>query len=249
VLAIIFCAALTALGTLIPLVWLAKDAVFAPPSALVELGAPLLNSLILAGCGAAATLALAIIVAAVERRGGPIARAASLAAGAGYAAPGAVIALGVLALYGFWARMGWLTGMGTALALGLLVWSYAARFTATAAQPVGAGFAKITTGIVGAARTMGAGSSRRLFEIDLPLAAPSVLAAALIVFIETLKELPATVLLRPIGFETLAVRAYLYASDERLAQAAAPALMLTIAGLIPILLLSHQMTRAWTHQR
>ena len=81
-------------------------------------------------------------------------------------------------------------------------------------------------------------------RIDLPIAAPSLAAAALILFVEILKELPATLILRPFNFDTLAVKAYSYASDERLLQAAAPSLMIFAAGLAPILILSRGMTRS-----
>jgi iron(III) transport system permease protein len=86
---------------------------------------------------------------------------------------------------------------------------------------------------------LGAGPWRRLIEVDLPIAAPSIAAAALILFVEILKELPATLILRPFDFDTLAVKAYSYASDERLLEAAAPALLIFVAGLAPILILSH----------
>jgi iron(III) transport system permease protein len=88
-----------------------------------------------------------------------------------------------------------------------------------------------------------------LAEIDLPIAAPSIAAAALILFVEIVKELPATLILRPFDFDTLAVRAYSYASDERLLEAAAPALLIFLAGLAPILLLTRGLSRARAGQR
>jgi iron(III) transport system permease protein len=94
------------------------------------------------------------------------------------------------------------------------------------------------------ARTLGAGPITRTLKIDLPIAAPSLAAAALILFVEILKELPATLVLRPFDFDTLAVIAYAYASDERLLQAAAPALMIFVAGLAPILILTRGIGRA-----
>ena len=82
-----------------------------------------------------------------------------------------------------------------------------------------------------------------MLDIDLPLIAPGAAVAALILFIEILKELPATLMLRPFNWDTLAVRAYAYASDERLAAAAAPSLAITIAGLVPVLILSWRLNR------
>jgi len=204
--------------------------------------APLANSVALAAFGAAATLVLAIVIARTARAGA-IGRLAALSAAAGYAAPGVVIALGALSVYGAARTLGWTGGLGSAMALGLLVWAYAARFTAPGAQPIEAGMARVTANISGAARTLGARAGRRLMRIDLPLAGPSLIAASLIVFVEILKELPATLLLRPIGFDTLAVRAHTYASDERMVEAAAPALLLTLVGLVPIVALTRRLER------
>ena len=94
-----------------------------------------------------------------------------------------------------------------------------------------------------AARSLGAGPVRRLWQLDLPIIAPGAAAAALILFVETLKELPATLMLRPFNWDTLAVRAYVYASDERLPAAALPSLAITAAGLLPVILLSRQLSR------
>jgi len=162
----------------------------------------------------------------------------------GYAAPGAVIAMGALALFGAAREAGWVGGLGGGLALAAIFWAYAARFASAGVQPVDAGLARLSKGLDASARTLGAGPWRRFARIDLPIAAPSLAAAALILFVEILKELPATLILRPFDFDTLAVRAYSYASDERLLEAAAPALMIFLAGLAPILLLSHGIARA-----
>ncbi|MGE0044165.1 MAG: ABC transporter permease [Hyphomonadaceae bacterium] len=240
-LASIFCAMLLILGALLPLAWLTRLMLLRPLADFAELGGPLINSLSLAGAGGIATLALGALVAAAARSGGGAGRFALYAAGAGYAAPGAVIALGALTLFGLAREAGFVGGLGTVAALTLLAWTYAARFAASASQPIEAGLARITKNISGAARTLGAKPARRFFEIELPMAGPSVIAAALIVFVEILKELPATLLLRPFDFDTLAVRAYAYASDERLAQSAAPALMVTLAGLVPIYLFAKRL--------
>lgn len=241
--ATLFCTLLVVLGALLPLAWLARLMLLRPASDFEGLSGPLVNSLLLAGLGGAVTLALAALVASAAKHGGALGRGAAFAAAAGYAAPGAVIALGALSLFGIAREAGFVGGLGAGLSIALLVWSYAARFAATGAQPIEAGMARITRNISGAARSLGAGAGRRLFRIDLPLAGPSVIAAALIVFVEILKELPATLLLRPY-FDTLAVRAYTYASDERFTESAAPALMLVLAGVIPILILSRQIARA-----
>ncbi|MGE0828791.1 MAG: ABC transporter permease, partial [Hyphomonadaceae bacterium] len=242
--AMLFCAALVLLGAVLPLGWLIRLMSLRPISDFANLAGPAFNSFFLATIGGAATLLLSTLIAAAGRTGGTAGRAALLAAGAGYAAPGAVIALGALSLFGLAREAGLVGGLGTILALCLLIWAYAARFASAGAQPIEAGLARITRNVSGAARVLGAGPGRRLLDIELPIAAPSAFAGALIVFVEILKELPATLILRPFDFDTLAVRAYAYASDERLAQSAAPALLVTAAGLAPVLILSQRLMKA-----
>lgn len=237
-----FCAALVTFGAILPLAWLARLALLHPN--VEDIVAPLLNSLTLAGVGALVTLFLAVAVAAAARRATRFGKVSLYAAAMGYAAPGAVIAMGALALFGLAREAGWVGGLGTGLALTALIWTYAARFAAAGVQPVDAGLARLSKGLDASARTLGAGPWRRLLRVDLPIAAPSLAAAALILFVEILKELPATLILRPFDFDTLAVKAYAYASDERLLEAAAPALLIFAAGLAPILLLSHGITLA-----
>ncbi|MBI1188599.1 MAG: ABC transporter permease subunit [Alphaproteobacteria bacterium] len=242
-LATLFCAALVLFGALLPMSWLARLAMLNSNADLASLLRPLTNSVALAAIGAAATLALAILIARAARAGA-VGRFAALFAASGYAAPGVVIALGALSVYGLARSLGWVGGLAAPAALLLLVWAYAARFTAPGAQPIEAGMARVTPGIAGAARTLGASAARRLWRIDLPLAGPSFVAAAIIVFVEILKELPATLLLRPLSFDTLAVRAHTYAADERMVEAAAPALLLTLVGLVPIVMLTRRLDRA-----
>lgn len=238
----LFCLALVALGALLPLGWLARLAVL--HGNISDLARPFANSVLLAGAGALIALALASIVAAAARKGGALGQASLLAAGAGYAAPGAVIAMGALAVFGFAREAGFVGGLGAGLALTALLWTYAARFAAAGVQPIDAGLSRLSKGVDASARVLGASVWRRLLRIDLPIAAPSLVASALILFVEILKELPATLILRPFDFDTLAVQAYAYASDERLLEAAAPSLMIFVAGLAPILVLSSGIARA-----
>lgn len=241
-LATMFCAALVLFGAGLPLAWLARLALL--HGSVNDVLGPLANSLTLAAGGAGVTLALATMIAAAARRAGALGRIGAYAAGLGYAAPGAVIALGALALFGLARDAGWIGGLGAGLALTALIWTYAARFAAAGVQPIDAGLARLSKGVDAAARTLGASAWRRLVRIDAPIAAPSLAAAALILFVEILKELPATLILRPFDFDTLAVRAYAYASDERLLQAAAPALLIFAAGLLPMLLLTRGVLRS-----
>ena len=236
-----FCVALIAFGAALPLLWLARLAwLHANVSDIIE---PFINSMTLSALGAVLTLSLAAAIAVAARRASSWGKAPLFAAGMGYAAPGAVIALGALSLFGLAREAGWVGGLGAALSLAALFWTYAARFASAGVGPIDAGLARLSKGLDASARTLGAGPWRRFAEIDLPIAAPSLAAAALILFVEILKELPATLILRPFNFDTLAVKAYSYASDERLLDAAAPALLIFVAGLAPIIILARSIER------
>jgi iron(III) transport system permease protein len=241
-LALVFCAALVIFGAVLPLTWLARLAIL--HADIGDIAQPFANSIMLATLGALITLALAVAITVAARRGGAVGRASFFAAGIGYAAPGAVIAMGALALFAQARGAGWIGGLSSALAFGALLWAYAARFSSAGVQPVDAGLSRLSKGIDASARTLGAGPWRRLAQVDLPIAAPSLAAAALILFVEILKELPATLILRPFDFDTLAVKAYSYASDERLLQSAAPSLLIFLAGLAPILILTRGIASA-----
>lgn len=195
------------------------------------------NSVRLAGIGASATFAIALMIALGAQNKRPIARFASVMTASGYAVPGAVLALGALfalAHFGF-------ALTGTA-ALFLLVAVYVSRFAAAGTSSMEAALKRAPTSFTHAARSLGASSVQRTFKIDLPIMAPGAAAAALILFVEILKELPATLMLRPFNWDTLAVRAFAYASDERLAAAALPSLAITMAGLLPVILLSWRLS-------
>jgi iron(III) transport system permease protein len=118
------------------------------------------------------------------------------------------------------------------------------RFLAAGMQSVEAGFSRITPGIDGASRTLGAGTFETLRRVHAPLLRGGLASAALIVFVDTMKELPATLMLRPFNFDTLAVQAYNLARDERLAEASTAALTIVAAGLLPIVLLTRVALRA-----
>jgi iron(III) transport system permease protein len=241
-LATTFCVALIVLGALLPLAWLGRLALL--HSNVEDIAAPFVNSIVLAGAGALVTLALAAAIAVAARRAGAIGKAALAGASMGYAAPGAVIAMGALAIFAMAREAGWVGGLSTGLALVALLWTYAARFASAGVQPIDAGLARLSKGLDASARTLGAGPWRRFLRVDLPIAAPSLAAAALILFVEILKELPATLILRPFNFDTLAVKANAYASDERLLEAALPSLLIFVAGLLPILLLTRGIAAA-----
>jgi iron(III) transport system permease protein len=125
-----------------------------------------------------------------------------------------------------------------------LVFAYIVRFLALALNTVEAGLGKINRHLDDAARTLGRSPGGTLLRVHVPLMWGSVLTAVVLVFVDVLKELPATLILRPFNFETLAVRVYRFASDERLAEASTAALAIVVVGLIPVILLSRAITRA-----
>jgi iron(III) transport system permease protein len=207
----------------------------------------LFNTLALAAsAGVIVTLGATVLAfARKEHPRGIAGRAASFAA-LGYAVPGSVIAVGVLVPFAafdnlfatviqgaFGASPGLLLTGGIA---GLL-FAYTALYIAVALQSVGAGLERVTPSISGAARLLARGPWDVLARVHLPLVAPSVLTGALLVFVDVMKELPATLMLRPFNFDTLAIAANNYASDERLSWAAAPSLAIVAVGIVPCILL------------
>lgn len=172
------------------------------------------------------------------------ARVAARIASIGYAIPGSIVAVGVLLILG-WTDRGvhHLTQLDLYLSgtLGALIFAYLTRFLTLPTQALEAGLSRITPSLDQAGRTLRAGPLAVLGKIHFPLLRASTLAAGLLVFVEVLKELPATLIIRPFNFDTLAVRVYQLASDERFNEAAAPALLIIATGLVPVLLLSRMM--------
>ena len=165
----------------------------------------------------------------------------------GYALPGALLAVGLLSPLGAFdvtltrfARdnLGYGGGLLLTGTSAMLIYALSVRFMTVAYNSVSGGLARIPPGLDAAARSLGAGPSRVLARIYAPLLAPSLAGAAALVFIDTLRELPATLILRPFNLETLATRTYRLAGDERLVEAAIPALIMIAAGLLPVLVLN-----------
>ena len=190
----------------------------------------------------ATLVALALGFAMRLHAGGPL-RWAVRVVSLGYAVPGAVIAVGILLPVG-WLQAGFPAGGTTALVTGTafgLMYAYLVRFSAVALQSVEAGYARVPASIDETARMLGV-SRRRLFaELHAPLLRRASLAALLLVFVDVMKELPATLVLRPFNSDTLAVVAYQLARDERLAEAALPSLAIVLVGLVPVMLLSRSL--------
>ena len=188
-----------------------------------------------------------LLVFARARSDSRAARAAIRVSTLGYALPGALLAVGLLAPLGAFdvtltrglrdtfGYSGGLILSGTSV---LLIYALAVRFLTVAYNSADGGMSKIPPSLDAAARSLGAGPARVLGRIYAPLLSPSLAAAAALVFIDTVRELPATLILRPFNLETLATRTYRLASDERLVEASIPALILLAAGLLPVLLLT-----------
>jgi iron(III) transport system permease protein len=220
-----------------PSVWLAPG-----------LGQAAANTLLVAGAAAALTVAAALVLVQGVRLGGRrLARLVPPVTALGYAAPGAVLAVGILiplAALDHWladavlALTGWDPGLlftGTAAAL---VLAYAVRFFAVAQGAVDAAFGRISPSLPMAARSLGRSPGGVLRDVHLPLMRASVLTALLVVFVDCVKELPATLMLRPFNFNTLSTRLYELASLERLSDAAPSALLVIAVGLVAVALLA-----------
>ena len=199
------------------------------------------NSLRLGAISAVLAVAVALLLAYRLRRApGGLTRGVVQLAGLGYAVPGAVLVVGLLLPVG-WLQSAWpASGVGywmTATILGI-VWAYLVRFVSVALQSMQSGYARIPASLDDSARMLGTGGAALLARVHWPLLKRSAAAAALLVFVDVMKELPATLVLRPFNSDTLAVVAYQLARDERLGEAALPSVALVLVGLVPVILLS-----------
>jgi iron(III) transport system permease protein len=195
------------------------------------------------------------LVLAYARRldGGPLVGAALQVASLGYAIPGAVIAVGVLiplaafdnAVDGFMrARFGVSTGLLLTGTMVALLYAYVVRFLAVSLSTIDAGLTRLPPSLENAARSLGAGPARALLTVHLPLLRGSLISAAIFVFADVMKELPATLIVRPFNLDTLAVRTFRLAADGRLDEASTSALVIVAVGIVPVILLSRAMNEA-----
>lgn len=252
--AILACAMPVVLGFVVPaaaLAWLAVTA-----------GDPLdprrflpfaVNSLVLSSITAVLAVMLAAMMAwAARMHPSPLRHVANRVAALGYALPGSVIAVGTLVPFGVfdnvldaWMRQSF--GVSTGLLLSgtivALVFAYLVRFLAVALSAVESGLARLRPSLFAAARVLGRTPGQAMREVELPLARGALLTAGVLVFVDTMKELPATLIVRPFDFDTLAVRLYNLASDERLAEASTAALLIVVVGLLPVAALTRAMRR------
>ena len=211
-----------------------------------------LHSVSLAAGAALLSLLLALVLAYGKRL---MAKKSVLVAvrisGLGYAIPGTVIAVGVVIPFAWLdnsidafmrEHLGISTGLLLSGTLFALMFAYIVRFLAVSLQTVESGLGKIKHSMDDAARSLGYTPTETLTKIHMPLMKGTLLTSILIVFVDVMKELPATLILRPFNFNTLAVRAFELASDERLADSASAAIMIVLAGLIPVILLSRSIS-------
>jgi iron(III) transport system permease protein len=242
-----FCALLLTLGFGVPVLTLAGLSLAQlPEAALAATGGALATTVTLAALGAVLTVAVGIYAA---RRSGK--EAASMSRGAirlatlGYAMPGTVLALGLLQPLGLgdrWINLttraltGWVPGLVLSGSVIALLYVYAIRFLAVSHSTLDAAMKKRGSSMLDAGKVLGSSGWDLLWRIDLPTLTPAILAAATLVFVEIIKELPATLLLRPLGVETLATLVYGKANSGLFAEAALPALTIVLAGLVPVIL-------------
>ena len=206
------------------------------------------HSLILAVLTALMAMGLSLVMAyGLRLNNTPLLRMGVRVASLGYAVPGAVIAVGILIplarfdnLVDSWMRATFNVSTGLVLSgtIVALIFAYLVRFLAVSFGTVDAGLAKVRPSLDDAARSLGYGPTATLAKVHAPLMGSSLLTALMLVFVDVMKELPATLVIRPFNFDTLAVRVYQYASDERLVEAAAPALTILLVGILPVILLS-----------
>lgn len=254
-LAAAFCALPVLFGFLLPATQLAVWSVTVVDAGLstdfIRLAA---NSLLLAAAAAVLALLLALLLAYGRRlRPNELVGGAVRVAGMGYAIPGTVIAVGVMLPFAWVdngidaflrATLGVSTGLLLSGTLFALLFAYMVRFLAVSLQTVETGLGKVKPSMDEAARSMGLSGGAILWRVHIPMLRGSLLTALLLVFVDVLKELPATLILRPFNFNTLAVRAYELASDERLADSGPAALTIVAAGLLPVIILSRSITRS-----
>lgn len=208
------------------------------------------NSLMVSGIAAIVALVIGIILAyGLRLNRSLIMRVSTYIASMGYAVPGSVIAVGILIPLGLfdntidsWMRstFNYSTGLLLSGTIFALIFAYLVRFLALSFNSIDASLTNIKPSLDDASRSLGFGATNTLFRVHVPLLWKGVLAAAILVFVDVMKELSATLIIRPFNFDTLAVHVFNLASDERLAEASGSALAIVLVGLIPVILLSWQ---------
>ncbi|GLO75813.1 iron ABC transporter permease [Phaeobacter italicus] len=253
-LAVVFCALPVLLGFVLPVLVLFEMGLESEQSLFSKryLGF-LQNSVTLAMTAAMLTVGAAICLGFYQRlRPGRPSALAGHVSRLGYAVPGGVIAVGLMVPFAAFdnALDAWMranfeirTGLLITGSIWLLVAAYMVRFMAAALGAYEGGQATLHANMDAAARSLGQGPLGMLRRVHLPILTPSLMTALLIVFVDVMKELPATLIMRPFNYDTLAVQAYQLASDERLEGAAVPSLVIMLVGLLPVILICRQVGR------
>ena len=213
----------------------------------------ILHTLYLGAMAALITVSVALLLA-FARRMAPtrLMRSTVGVANLGYALPGSMLAVAIMLAFSYLDRelviplSSWLGGAGKPVLLGslsALLLAYMIRFMAVAYGPLENSLARIRPSLPEASRSLGVGGVGLFFKVYLPLLVPGALSAALLVFVDVLKEMPATLLMRPFGWDTLSVRVFEMTSEGEWARAALPALTLVLVGLLPVILLIRRSAR------
>lgn len=249
VLANIACALPVILGFVLPLSLLLVNVLGNDDLDLAaSLGGSLANTIALAGSTAGIAACCALLMAyAVRQSGGRAVRGAVRFATIGYALPGALLAVGVLNPLGgvdqsltrfLRDSFGWGGGLILSGSAAILIYALTVRFLTVSYNSLSSGLGKISPSMDAAARSLGAGPLEVVRRVQIPLLAPQISVALCLVFVDVVRELPATLILRPFNFDTLATEVYRLASDERIVEASVPALAIIALGLLPVIILN-----------
>jgi iron(III) transport system permease protein len=212
------------------------------------------HSLLLALVSAIVVVAVGLVLAYAQRRGSSRGNSMLRLSTLGYAVPGTILGIGVLvpfAAFDNWlhallmANFGWGTGLLLSGTIAALVYAYAIRFLAISFGTLESGLAKVTPNITAAARTLGRTPFQTVLKVHVPILRPALVSAALLVFVDCMKELPATLILRPFDFETLSTLVYNLASLDQLEESAIPALTIVAVGIVPVMLLARNLREPW----
>ena len=203
-----------------------------------------INTLLVSSLGAGLIMMTSVLIACTAQiQGGRLLKLAGNLSATGYAFPGTMLAIGVLVCVGMFDRLlaaalspiGMFHLSGT---LAVLLFAYLVRFQAVGYGAVVSGLTKISPNIILCSRTLGLNAQNTMRRVTVPLLRTSIIAGGVLAFVDIMKELPMTLLLRPFDFETLATYSYQYAHDELMEQASLPALLIVLVGLIPVVFLN-----------
>lgn len=257
----LFCAIPVIAGFFIPVLLLIKLAiVYFEVSWTAEFRNYALNSLLLSTGAAMMTLAIAIIIAYARRlhRSSKSILIASRLASLGYAVPGAVLAVGVIIPFAAMdnfidalmrKHFDYSSGLLLSGTVFAIIFAYVVRFLAVSIGSIESSLSKVSESMDMAARTLGYSASTVLIKLHLPLIKGGILTAGMVVFVDSMKELPATLILRPFNFETLATQVYQFASDEMIGESALGSLFIVLVGMLPVIYLSRSIAGSVNHTK